>query len=65
MAEPRAGGDARLLPHPNGQGLVPGVVAARGLSGGCSDAFQLKLVRQRHFKYIGLTKMALSFAGAD
>lgn len=70
MGEPRAGARLSFSPSRNGQGLVPGVdavvlVAARGLSGGRSDAFQLKLVRQRYFKYIGLTKMVVSFAGAD
>lgn len=41
------------------------LVAARGLSGGRGDAFQLRLARQRSFKCIGLTKMVVSFAGAD
>lgn len=59
-----------LLPDLTGQGLVPAVgavllVAVRGLSGGHGDAFQLRLVRQRYFKCIGLTKMVVSFAGAD
>lgn len=36
-----------------------------GSGRGPSGTFQLKLVRLRYFKYIGLTKMVGSFAGAD
>lgn len=54
----------------NGQDLMAGVDdgichGAGCSSGGRSNAFQLKVVRQRYFKYIGLKKMLVSSAGAD
>lgn len=62
---PRAGGNAQLLPAQRAGSPAGGCRGAGALGGGRSDAFQLKLVRQRYFKYIGLRKMVVSFAGAD